>query len=246
MKFKKLTSASSKLRDKCDELASELILENIIDYVYNPLNYAWDVHKEYLKIASKGNPKCILLGMNPGPHGMGQMGIPFAASSIVRDLFEITGIKVMQPSTLHPARPVLGLEYPRDEISGIRIWNLLSGLYGTRDSIFNNVFVVNHCPLMLFNGQRATNITPDKIRGMAVEKLLKACDEHLIEVTKIFEADTVVGIGKYAEKRAKSVFQDTQISVKGCWHPSTASPLANRNNGKDWQKNITAVLPTNN
>ena len=28
--------------------------------------------------------------MNPGPHGMGQMGIPFAASSIVRDLFGIT------------------------------------------------------------------------------------------------------------------------------------------------------------
>ena len=245
MKFKALVSASSKLRDKCEEIASELIDENIIDYVYNPLNYAWEIHKEYLKIASMGNPKCILLGMNPGPHGMGQMGIPFAASSIVRDLFEITGIKVMQPKLPHPARPVLGLEYPRDEISGIRIWNLLSKIYGGRNSIFDNVFVVNHCPLMLFDGQRATNITPDKISGLPVKKLLKACDEHLFKVSEIFEADTVVGIGKYAEKRAKSVFHQTRIQVKGCWHPSPASPLANRNNGKDWRENISAVLPVN-
>jgi len=245
MKLRKLLSASSKLRDKCEEISLELIDEKIIDYVYNPLDYAWEIHKEYLKLASHGNPKCILLGMNPGPHGMGQMGIPFAASSIVRDLFGITGIKVMQPKIPHPARPVLGLEYPRDEISGTRIWNLLSKLYKTRNSIFDNVFVVNHCPLMLFNGQRATNITPDKIKGLTVNKLLNACDQHLLEVSEILEADTVVGIGKYAEKRAKTVFDQTQVQVKGCWHPSPASPLANRNNGKDWQENIIAVLPIN-
>ena len=245
MKLERLISASSKLRDKCEEIASELINQSIIDYIYNPLNYAWEIHKEYLKIASQGNPDCILLGMNPGPHGMGQMGIPFAATSIVRDLFGIKGIQVMQPSRPHPERPVLGLEYPRDEISGTRIWNLLSELYGTSNSIFDNVFVVNHCPLLLFDGQRARNITPDKINGIPVKKLLKVCDEHLVEVTEIFNANTVVGIGKFAEKRAKIAFQGTKILVKGCWHPSPASPLANRNNGKDWKKNVSAVLPTN-
>jgi len=30
--------------------------------------------------------------------------------------------------------------------------------------------------------------------------------------------------------------------IQTVWHPSPASPLANRNNGEDWKQNVLAVL----
>ena len=183
------------------------------------------------------------MGMNPGPHGMGQMGIPFAATSMVRDLLGISGIDVNQPSVIHPKRPVIGLDYPREEVSGTRIWGLLSETYGGVDEIFGKVFLVNHCPLMLLDGERGSNITPDKIYGDTAKGLLRRCDEHLVEVVEILDADVVIGIGKFAEKRARDALDGSEVEVRGCWHPSPASPLANRNGGADWRENVRAVLP---
>ena len=184
-----------------------------------------------------------MMGMNPGPHGMGQMGIPFAATSMVRDLLGISGIDVEQPPVIHPNRPVIGLEYPREEVSGTRIWGLLSEAYGGAGEIFEKVFLVNHCPLMLLDGPRGSNITPDRISGPTVRRLLERCDEHLLEVVEILDADTVIGIGKFAEKRAINALRDSGVVVKGCWHPSPASPLANRNGGADWRENVRSVIP---
>ncbi len=48
--------------------------------------------------------------MNPGPHGMGQMGIPFSATKVVRDLLNIRDLEVKQPRNLHPKRPVKGIK----------------------------------------------------------------------------------------------------------------------------------------
>ena len=185
----------------------------------------------------------MMLGMNPGPHGMGQMGIPFAATSMVRDILGISNIPVKQPSIPHPKRPVIGLEYPREEVSGTRIWGLLAETYGSSDRIFENVFLLNHCPLMLLNGERGVNVTPDKISGRTARKLLQRCDKHLEEVVDSLNADCVIGIGKFAERRALNTFGGSGIHVKGCWHPSPASPLANRNGGADWRDNVRAVLP---
>ncbi|MCH1591619.1 MAG: hypothetical protein L7R66_01360, partial [Candidatus Thalassarchaeaceae archaeon] len=134
-------------------------------------------------------------------------------------------------------------DYPREEVSGTRIWGLLSDTYGKADSIFENVFLVNHCPLMLLDGPRGSNITPDKISGPTARRLLERCDQHLLEVVKILQADTVIGVGKFAEKRAINALEGTDLEVKGCWHPSPASPLANRNGGRDWRKNVQSVLP---
>jgi single-strand selective monofunctional uracil DNA glycosylase len=174
---------------------------------------------------------------------MGQMGIPFAATSMVRDILGIRNIPVKQPSTPHPKRPVIGLEYPREEVSGTRIWGLLSETYGSSDRIFEKVFLVNHCPLMLLNGERGVNVTPDKISGMTARKLLQRCDKHLKEVVDSLNADCVIGIGKFAERRALNALEGSGIQVKGCWHPSPASPLSNRNGGADWRENVRAVLP---
>ena len=216
--------------------------EGSVDVCYNPLNYAWDAHEAYLRRMG-GGARTVILGMNPGPHGMGQMGIPFAATSVVRDLLGITGIPVNQPEMVDPRRPVVGLEYPREEVSGTRLWGLLAEYYGDAGAIASSVFLVNHCPLMLFSGPRATNITPDKVAGPTAQVLLERCDQHLREVVSALNADRVIGVGKFAESRARSALADEAVEIVGCWHPSPASPLANRNGGADWRVNVRAVLP---
>ena len=96
---------------------------------------------------------------------------------------------------------------------------------------------------MLFSGERATNITPDKITGPTTKALLERCDEHLREVVEIMQIKRVIGVGRYSEKRAAKALSSTNIEVTTCWHPSPASPLANRNEGADWRANVRAVLP---
>jgi len=243
MIVERMIEASSKLRDDVEKFADSLVKEGSVDAVYNPLAYAWEPHRAYLELASGGGAKTLLLGMNPGPHGMGQMGIPFAATSVVRDLLKITDLEVGQPSTPHPKRPISGLGWPKEEVSGTRLWGLLENEYGSAESIFKSVFLLNHCPLMLFSGERATNITPDKITGPTTKALLERCDDHLREVVDIMQIERVIGVGRYSEKRALNALSGIDISITTCWHPSPASPLANRNKGEDWKKNVRNVLP---
>ena len=243
MIVERMIEASSKLRDDVEKFADSLVKEGSVDAVYNPLAYAWEPHRAYLELASGGGAKTLLLGMNPGPHGMGQMGIPFAATSVVRELLKITNLEVGQPRKPHPKRPISGLDWPKEEVSGTRLWSLLANEYGSAESIFKSVFLLNHCPLMLFSGERATNITPDKITGPTTKALLERCDEHLREVVDIMQIERVIGVGKYSEKRALNALSGIDISVTTCWHPSPASPLANRNKGEDWKKNVRNVLP---
>ena len=243
MIVERIIEASSKLRDDVEKFADSLVKEGSVDAVYNPLAYAWEPHRAYLELASGGGAKTLLLGMNPGPHGMGQMGIPFAATSVVRDLLKITNLEVGQPRQPHPKRPISGLDWPKEEVSGTRLWGLLANEYGSAESIFKSVFLLNHCPLMLFSGERATNITPDKITGPTTKALLERCDEHLREVVDIMQIERVIGVGRYSEKRALNALSGIDISVTTCWHPSPASPLANRNKGEDWKKNVRNVLP---
>jgi len=238
-----LIEAASKLRDEVDLIGDKLVLEGTVDCVYNPLMYAWEPHKAFIKLGGDKGAKTLLLGMNPGPHGMGQMGIPFSATSVVRDLLKIRNLSVKQPRNIHPKRPVTGLNWHKEEISGTRLWNLLEEHYNDVENIFSNVFVVNHCPLMLFKGKRATNITPDRISGENARELIEKCDYHLRKVVDIMGIKKIVGVGKYAEKRAFEALKENNIEITGCWHPSPASPLANRNKGEDWRENIRSVLP---
>ena len=243
MVVEQLIRAAASLRDDVGPIGRSLVSEGSVDVCYNPLDYAWDVHEAYLRRMGGSGARTVVLGMNPGPHGMGQMGIPFAATSVVRDLLGITGIPVGQPEPADSRRPVVGLEYPREEVSGTRLWGLLSEHYGDAGAIASRVFLVNHCPLMLFSGPRATNITPDKVGGKRARALLERCDQHLREVVAALDAQRVIGVGKFAESRARSALADEAVGVVGCWHPSPASPLANRNGGADWRANVREVLP---
>lgn len=232
--------SARKLSKKCDSLTKSILNQTSLAYVTNPLNYAWEYHESYLKQYSGLGARTLLLGMNPGPYGMAQCGVPFGATKIAKEFLKITG-EFHDPVGRHPKRPVEGLEFERQEISGTRLWGLLEEIWGTPENIHRNVFLVNHCPLLLL-GETGKNITPDKISGNAVKELLKACDNHLKEVVLELGIKRVIGVGKYAEKRALLALEGLDIEVTTCWHPSPASPLANRNDGADWRANVRRVL----
>lgn len=49
-----------------------------VQYVYNPLEYAWETHRCYAERYCRGGPRgqrVLFLGMNPGPYGMAQTGV---------------------------------------------------------------------------------------------------------------------------------------------------------------------------
>ena len=232
--------SAKKLSQSCDSLTKSILRQTNLAHVTNPLNYAWEYHESYLSQYSGLGAKTLMLGMNPGPYGMAQCGVPFGATHIARDFLKITG-EITDPEGRHPKRPIIGLDFERQEVSGTRIWGLLKQIWDTPENIHKNVFLVNHCPLLLL-GETGKNITPDKISGNAVKKLLKACDEHLREVVIELGITRVIGIGKYAEKRAQLALIDLDVEITTCWHPSPASPLANRNDGADWRANVTKVL----
>ena len=55
-----------------------------VQLVYNPLAYAWKPHEAYLRKFGGGGKRVIFLGMNPGPFGMTQTGVPFGEVAAVR------------------------------------------------------------------------------------------------------------------------------------------------------------------
>ena len=69
---------------------SDLQFVEPVAFVYNPLDYAWLCHQQYLDRFANSTKKVIFLGMNPGPWGMAQTGIPFGEIQAVRDWMNIT------------------------------------------------------------------------------------------------------------------------------------------------------------
>ena len=82
-----------------------------VTHVYNPLVYAKRMHNQYLDKFGTGQ-RVLMLGMNPGPWGMAQTGIPFGEIEHVRDWMGLSA-KVDKPEIEHPKRPIQGLDCPR-------------------------------------------------------------------------------------------------------------------------------------
>ena len=239
MRMDTVLEAAKVLRDAANKL-SPALLKNCkqIDWIYNPLDYAWNPHQEWIRRFAGNGATTLLVGMNPG-HGMGNTGVPFGCPEQVRDFLSITGLEVYQPPSIHPKRTVYGLECPKPEVSGRRIWSFLAAHYGTPEEVSKHIYIVNHCPLWMFN-EAGQNITPDKLTGAAAKKLKDICDHHLRTVVNEMGITRVIGVGRYAQKQAASIF--SEIDVDWVPHPSPASPFANRNGGADWRTAFSDVL----
>ncbi len=195
--------------------------------VYHPLDYAWDVHRRYLERFSGGRKEILFVGMNPGPFGMVQTGVPFGEVEAVRSWMGLTG-EVRKPEHEHPLRPVLGFACPRTEVSGKRLWSWAAHRYVTPGRFFRAHFVHNYCPLA-FVAESGANLTPDKLPKDSTRELYRLCDRLLQQAVAALRPQLVIGVGAFAEQQARRALgEPAGLRFGRIPHPSPASPLANR------------------
>ena len=199
-----------------------------VTYIYNPLDYAWAPHELYLQRFGNDRKRVVFIGMNPGPFGMVQCGVPFGEIAAARDWMGIEA-PVEKPAPENPKRPVEGFACTRSEVSGRRLWGLFQQRFGDADAFFAEHFVANYCPLAFFDGGR--NLTPDKLPVSETEPLYAACDRHLRSLVDALQPEWIVGIGGFAEARAAVALAGIagrDLRIGKVLHPSPASPAANR------------------
>jgi single-strand selective monofunctional uracil DNA glycosylase len=229
-----LPRIASDLKRAVDQLA----FAQPVAYVYNPLDYAWQSHRQYLAFAKPG-VDALLVGMNPGPWGMAQTGVPFGEVQLVRDWMGIE-CAVGKPASEHPKRPVTGFDCHRSEVSGQRLWGWASERFRTPDRFFARFYVHNYCPL-LFLEEGGRNRTPDKLRPEERTALTEACDRALRRTMDFLEPRFVIGVGGYAEQRIRGVVDGADVAVGAILHPSPASPMANRGWVKQAEKQLREI-----
>jgi single-strand selective monofunctional uracil DNA glycosylase len=218
-----LLPLAATLRDAVDELR----FAPPVAYTYNPLRYAWAPHSTYLRRYGAGRKRVVFLGMNPGPFGMAQCGVPFGEITAVRDWLGIN-TPVEKPPHEHPKRPITGFACTRAEVSGRRLWGLFAQRFGTAERFFNEHFVLNYCPLVWMSASGA-NLTPDKLAAAERAAVETPCRTHLRAVLATLQPQWCVGVGAYAAEKFREVTLPSDTwRVTQMLHPSPASPAANK------------------
>lgn len=208
-----------------------------VTHVYDPVRYASAPHRAYLERYARAGCDALLLGMNPGPWGMAQTGVPFGEVGLVRDWMGISG-RVDRPADEHPKRPVLGFDCPRSEVSGRRVWGWAKERFASPDAFFDRFFVWNYCPLS-FMEESGKNRTPDKLPAAERDAVYALCDAALAQVVAELSPGRVIGIGAFAETRARAALGD-ELPIGRILHPSPASPVANRGWSEQAERQLEA------
>ncbi|MBE7557957.1 single-stranded DNA-binding protein [bacterium] len=228
-----LLSAADRLRSRLAALS----FSPPVAFVYNPLEYAWEPYCRYIEKYGRATGRAVFLGMNPGPFGMAQTGVPFGEVSLVRDWLGIEA-PVGRPSPEHPKRPVRGFACPRSEVSGRRLWGWARDRFKTPERFFRHYFVLNYCPL-LFLEESGRNLTPDKLPAREHALLSQLCDAYLAEAVKALQPTHIIGVGGYAAGCARALASPSDsLSVLRIPHPSPANPAANRG----WSEAVERAL----
>jgi single-strand selective monofunctional uracil DNA glycosylase len=220
------------------ERTDRLVFTPPVTHVYNPLIYARASHEAYLERWGTAPKAALLLGMNPGPFGMAQTGIPFGEVGLVRSFLGIQA-PVGKPKLEHPKRLVLGFDCPRSEVSGARLWGWARDRFQTPQRFFEQFFVVNYCPLA-FMEESGRNRTPEKLPTRERDQLFAACDQALREIVEILRPSHVIGVGGFAEQRARAALSGTAVEITSIQHPSPANPQANRGWAEAVEKKLEA------
>jgi single-strand selective monofunctional uracil DNA glycosylase len=214
-----------------------LTFSDPVAHVYNPLDYAFEAWEQYVLKFAQTPKRCVLLGMNPGPYGMMQVGVPFGEVNAVRDWMGISA-SIKAPALQHPKRPIQGFDCTRSEVSGRRVWHWAAETFGTSKAFFEHFFVLNYCPLVWLEAS-GKNRTPEQLPAQELKPVYQACDQHLTDVIKFLSPQFAVGVGAFAQKRIQQVLgTDSGITIGSILHPSPASPAANRG----WAPQASAQL----
>lgn len=209
-----------------------------VAHVYNPLRYARKTHEVFLARFAQPKIEALFLGMNPGPWGMAQTGIPFGEVALVRDWMKIDE-PVRGPKAQHPKRPIEGFDCKRSEVSGRRVWSWAQERFGTPEAFFKRFFVWNFCPLA-FLEDSGRNRTPDKLPAEERDALYAVCDKALVRAVEYFQPRLVIGVGKFAQDRAARALPGG-TAIGTILHPSPASPIANRGWAPQAEKQLSAL-----
>ena len=199
-----------------------------VTHTYLTVDYARDGYEAYLETYANSKKRTLLLGMNPGPYGMAQTGVPFGEIAAVRDWMGLSP-KIGKPDNEHPKRKIQGMDCPKSEVSGRRLWGLFSEKFPNAKDFFNDHLVINFCPLIWMKDSGA-NLTPDKIRTAEMLPADVACQKHLRRLIEILEPQYLIGVGGYAENQMQAAQAQlgTTATIAKILHPSPASPAANR------------------
>jgi single-strand selective monofunctional uracil DNA glycosylase len=197
-----------------------------VTHVYNPLVYARKPYEIYLRRYASTQREVLLIGMNPGPWGMAQTGIPFGEVTLVREWMKIEA-PVGAPPKEHPKRPITGFSCSRSEVSGRRLWGWAEKRFKTPEAFFSRFFVANYCPLV-FMEESGRNKTPNTLRASERTSLFTACDQALRQTVALLKPRFVLGVGKFARDRAAAALEGLDVTIGGITHPSPANPKANR------------------
>lgn len=215
-----------------------------VSCVYNPLDYAWGAFEEYVTRYGGGLGRTLFLGMNPGPWGMTQTGVPFGEVGIVTGWLGIDA-QVGRPKTQHPNYPIEGYDCKRSEVSGRRLWGLFRKRFGDAAHFFQGHYVVNYCPLLFIASKTrksgkegASNLTPDKLPAAERAAVYEICDEGLRRTVAALSPRCVVGVGNFASGRAALALGGGKFDAFKILHPSPASPKSNA----DWAGEATRQL----
>jgi len=214
-------------RRLADELR-ELEFSPPVACVYRTLDYTWNAQRQYLERYGKGRKRVVFLGMNPGPFGMAQTGVPFGEVAAVRDWLGIE-TPIDKPAQEHPKRPIDGFQCKRSEVSGRRLWGLFAERFENAGAFFKDHFVLNYCPLV-WMGESGANLTPDKLPAAEMAPVEAACLKHLQEVIGLLRPVYLIGVGGFAEERLRRAAAGcgSFARIGRVLHPSPASPAANR------------------
>ena len=218
-----------------------------VAHVYDPHVYAWAPYSAYVNRYGASPKRVVLLGMNPGPFGMMQTGVPFGEIAAVRDWMGIRA-RVDKPAHEHPKRPIEGFDCKRSEVSGRRLWGWAAARFGAAEAFFADWFVLNYCPLAFLEAS-GRNFTPDKLPAALLAQVHAACDRHLAAALTTLAPQWAIGVGAFAEKRIRAVVESDlidgavarRISVGQILHPSPASPAANRGWEAAAEKQLAAL-----
>lgn len=199
-----------------------------VTHTYLTLDYAAEGNEAYLDKFGASRKRVLFLGMNPGPYGMAQTGVPFGEIAAVRDWMGLNP-KIGKPADEHPKRKILGMDCPKSEVSGRRLWGLFAEKFPKAEDFFQDYLVINFCPLVWMKDSGA-NLTPDKIRAAEMTAVDGACQKHLRRVIELLEPEWLIGVGGYAESQmiAAQEALGTNAATGRILHPSPASPAANR------------------
>lgn len=226
----------NEITDQLAETLDNLSFSSPVTHVYNPLRYARRAYDNYIERYAHCPKEVVLVGMNPGPWGMAQTGVPFGEVTAVRQWLGIE-TPIGKPDVEHPKKPVTGFACTKSEVSGKRLWGWAQDQFGRPEKFFDRFFVANYCPL-LFLESGGRNRTPDRLRADEKKALFPACDRALLHSVKLLQPRFVLGIGNFARDRVAAALAGLDLVIGRITHPSPANPKANRG----WVKLVTGEL----